>query len=233
MSVWLVASAASVVLWILWLRWRNASIKERALAGRRALASGDLDEAAAIFEELRREPAAATMARELLAWTRMRQERLADAIAVELEQHERDTRRPSAGALPTKLELARLHALRADLPAARQWADDARRLAERARGVNRRTADAQLLVVDALIACREGAPDAARALLLRDWGRFETLEGGGGWRAEACLLRGFLDGAAGAGVEVWLGLDEASRARVRWMSAEWPELRAFLDAYDR
>ena len=67
---------------------------------------------------------------------------------------------------------------------------------------------------------------------MREWARFETAESGGGWRAEACLVRGFLDAAADDGVEVWLGLDDASRARVRWMGAEWPELRAFIDAHD-
>jgi hypothetical protein len=101
MSGWWVAGAAPLILWISWLRWRNASIRERLLAGRRALASGDLDEAAAIFEAMVREPAAASVARDLLAWTRMRQEQLADATAIMLEQHERDTRRFSSGAQPT------------------------------------------------------------------------------------------------------------------------------------
>jgi hypothetical protein len=125
------------------------------------------------------------------------------------------------------IELARLFALRGEIVRAVAAADEARGEARFARGVHRKALEAQLLFVDVLVHCRKGELDAARALLLGEWRRFETAEGGGGWRAEACLVRGFLDAAAGDSVEVWLGL-----ARVRWMATEWPELRAFIDAHE-
>lgn len=131
-----------------------------------------------------------------------------------------------------QIELARLYALRGDVTRATRTAEAAQREAGRMRGVARKASAAQLLLIEVLIACRSGALEAARALLLREWRQFETAEGAGGWRAEACLVRGFLDAAAGDSVEVWLGLDDATRARVRWMGAEWPALRAFIDAHD-
>ena len=191
MPLWAIAAAAPLALGILWLRWKNAAINERAAAARRAIEAGELARAATIFEAI-----------------------------------------VAAGGRWAAIELARLFALRGEIARAEEAAHEARAEARFARGVNRKAAEAQLLFVDVLLRCKKGELEAARALLLGGWQRFETAEGDGGWRAEACLLRGFLDAAAGESVEVWLGLDEASRARVRWMSAEWPELRAFIDAYD-
>ena len=191
------------------------------MAGQRLLAAGDLEAAAVIFEAMLADRPAG-IGRQLLAWTRMRQERLQDAIdLLAVDRHS-----------SAKIELARLHALRGEVTRAAELAAEANRAAMRERGTNRKSAKAQLLLIDVLIHCRSGELEAARALVIREWHRFEAADGGGGWRAEARLVRGFLDAVAGDGVEVWLGLDDASRARVRWMGAEWPELRAFLDAHD-
>ncbi len=192
MRLWIaVALAAPLALVIQWLRWKNAAINEQAAAARRALAAGELERAATIFEGI-----------------------------------------VAGGGRWATIELARLFALRGEIARAQEAADEARGEARFARGVTRKSVEAQLLLVDVLVQCRKGELAAARALLLGEWQRFETAEGGGGWRAEACLVRGFLDAAAGDSIEVWLGLNEESRARVRWMGAEWPELRAFLDAHD-
>jgi hypothetical protein len=152
----------------------------------------------------------------------MRQERLGEAI---------ELLAVDGGELAAKVELARLHALRADVTRAAQLASEAQRASARERSIDRATVGAQLVLVDVLIRCRTGELETARALLVREWHQFETPDGGG-WRAEARLVRGFLDDAAGQGIEIWLGLDQPVRARVRWMAAEWPELRAFLDAHD-
>jgi hypothetical protein len=127
--------------------------------------------------------------------------------------------------LRAALELARLYALRGDLARA----EAARQRVPRPR-VDRATVEARLHFVDALIATRRGELGAAWDALTRHWARFETSESG--WLAEACLLRGFLAAQLGGSVEIWLGLDEAARARVHWMAAEWPELRAFIGAHD-
>jgi hypothetical protein len=128
------------------------------------------------------------------------------------------------------LELARLAALRGDLDGAARWTGDARARLARERSVNRTTAAARLLLVDVLSTTRRGQLDDAWRALAQQWATFEQTQGG--WLFEASLLRGFLAWKAGASVEHWLGLDEAQRAQARWMAAEWPELRAFLDAHD-
>jgi len=183
MPWWLLAATPPVVLAISWLRWRARDVAVRRVAAQRALADGNFDRAAALFESL------------------------------------------SGDLVP--LELARLYALRGDVERATQRADDARRRPPRH---IRATFDARLLFVDALVAARRGETLAAFDALARRWSTFETAENS--WLAEACLLRGFLAAQLGFGVEIWLGLDDHSRARVRWMAAEWPELRAFLDAHD-
>ncbi|HEY2748064.1 MAG TPA: hypothetical protein VGL86_25750 [Polyangia bacterium] len=191
MQLWVVALAAPVALVVQWLRWKNAAINERAAAAERALAAGDLERAASLFEAI-----------------------------------------VAGGGRWATIELARVLALRGEIGRAEQAAHQARGEARFARGVSRKAAEAQLLLVDVLIRCRRGELADARALLLGEWARFETAEGAGGWRAEACLVRGFLDAASGDSVEVWLGLDDTTRARVRWMASEWPDLRAFLDAHE-
>ena len=175
----------------------------------------------------------------LLSWWRWRRTSLNErALAARAALAAGDLARATAlfeslrdRSFTTKIELARLYALRADLPRATARLADARRDAGGERGIDRAAAAARLVLVEVLIACRKGALDTAHAVLIREWPLFEAADGGGVWRAEACLVRGFLDAAAGIGVEVWLGLDEATRDRVRWMAAEWPELRAFLDAH--
>ena len=96
--------------------------------------------------------------------------------------------------------------------------------------MNRATGQARLLFIDALVAARRHDLMTAADTLARGWPTFEQSHGG--WLAEACLLRGFLAAQLGAGVEIWLGLSDTARARVHWMAAEWPELRAFIDAHD-
>jgi len=183
MPWWLLATAPPVILAASWLRWRARDVAARRVAAQRALADGNFDRAAALFESL-------------------------------------------PGEL-VPLELARLYALRGDVERAAHRADDARRRPPRH---IRATFDARLLFIDALVAARRGDILAAFDTLSRHWSAFESAEGG--WLAEACLLRGFLAAQLGFGVEIWLGLDDDSRARVRWMSAEWPELRAFIDAHE-
>ena len=75
--------------------------------------------------------------------------------------------------------------------------------------------------------------DAARALD-RDWKRLEEALAVSSMR-RAWLLRAYLasgDGARGS-VEPWLTLARGGRkGELAWLGAEWPELRAFIDAHD-
>lgn len=221
MPLWLLAAAPALVLTVGWLRWRNAEIRARVRDGQQALATGELDRAAEIFASLMRVPGGARVGRDRLAQTRMQQGRLQDAI---------DLLAAGGPDLFAAIERARLHALRGDGEAAARVIAEARGRLGRAHAVDRATAEARLVLVDALVTARGGQPDEAWAALSRRWGSFENAHGG--WLAEACLLRGYLAWKAGAGVESWLGLGEAQRAHVRWMAAEWPELREFIDAHD-
>jgi len=127
------------------------------------------------------------------------------------------------------LELARLYALRGDVASAARHAEAARQRLQRPHA-DRAIGEARLLLIDALITTRRGDFAEAYAALAQRWATFETSHGG--WRAEACLLRGYLSWKLGSSVEAWLGLGDAARARVRWMASDWPELRAFIDAHD-
>jgi hypothetical protein len=221
MPLWLIAAAPAVVMAVSWLRWRDAELRARLRDGQSAISEGDLERAAEIFASLMRLPGGARIGRERLAWTRMRQARLGDAIELLLAA------RPEL--LPA-IELARLYALRGDLDGAARWTAEGRRLLARARVVDRATAEARLVLVEVLTLARAGRLDEAWGTLSDKWSAFETSQGG--WHVEACLVRGFLAWKAGASVETWLGLGDSERAHARWMAAEWPELREFLDAHD-
>jgi hypothetical protein len=222
MPLWLLAVLAAGVMTGSWLRWRTREINARALEGQRALHSGDFERAETIFTEMMQARSTRALGRELLAWTRTRQERLQDAIDLHLDDKKRGW--------SSMLELARLYALRGDVEPAMRFAGDARREVARERRMNRETGDARLLFIDALIATRRSDFTSASNTLSQQWAAFEQSHGG--WLAEACLLRGFLAAQLGATPEIWLGLGDTARARVRWMSSEWPELRAFIDAHE-
>jgi hypothetical protein len=221
MPLWLIAAAPAVVMAISWLRWRNAELRARVRDGQSAISDGDFDRAAEIFASLMRMPGGAAIGRERLAWTRMRQGRLGDAIDLYLAA------RPE---LFPAIELGRLYALRGDVESAARWTADARRRLRSAHAVDRATAEARLVLVEALTTARSGRLDEAWQTLSQKWGAFEQSHGG--WHAEACLVRGYLAWTAGASVETWLGLGEAQEAHARWMAAEWPELAAFIDEHD-
>lgn len=163
------------------------------------------------------------------SWLRWRaKETRALAVAADRALHDGDFDRAATifEALGNALELARLYALRGDVDRAATWAATARARIRRLRAIDRAIAEARLLFVDALVAARRGDLTTALDTLAQRWSTFEHAPGG--WLAEACLLRGFLAGQLGAGIEIWLGLDDSARARVHWMATEWPELRAFI-----
>ncbi|MGZ3407422.1 MAG: tetratricopeptide repeat protein [Polyangia bacterium] len=221
MPLWLIAAAPAVVMAVSWLRWRNAELRARMRDGQSAVSDGDLERAAEIFASLMRLPGGGTIGRERLAWTRMRQGQLQEAIALYLAA------RP---ALFEAIELARLYALRGDVDGATRWTTEARRRLARAHAVDRATAEARLVLVEVLTMARAGRLEEAWGALSQRWSAFEKSHGG--WLVEACLVRGYLGWKGGAGVETWLGLGEAERAHARWMASEWPELREFIDAHD-
>lgn len=222
MPWWLLAVAAAGVMIVSWLRWSVKEANARALEGQRALDDGDFARAEAIFAAMMQERATKGRGRELLARTRMRQERLQDAIDLYLGAERSDQQWVS-------LELALLYVLRGDVESAERFVETARSPARGARESGRHDR-ARLLLVDAAIRARRGDLEGAWALLAQGWGAFEMPERRS--LAEACLLRGFVGWKLGGSVESWLGLTESARARVRWLGAEWPELRAFLDAHD-
>jgi hypothetical protein len=224
MPWWVLAMTAAGVMVGSWLRWSAKETNARALEGQRALRDGDLQRAEAIFAAMMEARSTRRWGRELMATTRMRQERLQDAIDLYLAAEK-------PGGYGDALEIARLYALRGDAENATRFADDARRAVAPLRGMNRTSADARLLLIDALVAGRRGDVEQAWTALSDGWATFETSHGG--WLAEACLLRGFFAWKLGSSVESWLGLSDAARDRVRWMAADWPDLRAFLDAHER
>ena len=118
MPLWLLVAAAAAVMAGSWLRWRHREMNRRAGEGQRALQSGDFERAETIFTEMMQTRASRAWGRQLLAWTRMRQERLQDAINLYRE----DGRDWSS-----MLELARLYALRGDVDKAVQLSNDGRR----------------------------------------------------------------------------------------------------------
>ncbi|MGZ3408608.1 MAG: hypothetical protein ACXVAN_19290, partial [Polyangia bacterium] len=84
MPLWLIAAAPAVVMAVSWLRWRNAELRARLRDGQSAVSDGDLERAAEVFASLMRLPGGAGIGRERLSWTRMRQGRLQEAIALYL-----------------------------------------------------------------------------------------------------------------------------------------------------
>jgi len=177
--------------------------------------------------------ATAPVAAMTMSWLRWRaRERRARANEARRALRDGDLERAAAlfATLPSErawLELARVLALRGDVDGAAREADVVRRRPPRH---ERALFDTRLLFIDALVAARRGDALGAFDMLARGWSAFESSPGG--WIAEACLVRGFLAAQLGIGIEIWLGLDDDSRARVRWMAAEWPELRAFIDAHE-
>ena len=130
------------------------------------------------------------------------------------------------------IHLGLLYALRGQLDAATRWCDDARRRLPR--GQNRTLSAALLRLAEATVLARSGQHEDAARALDRDWKRLEEALAVSSMR-RAWLLRAYLasgDGARGS-VEPWLTLARGGRkGELAWLGAEWPELRAFLDAHD-
>ncbi|HEX6836507.1 MAG TPA: hypothetical protein VF334_08030 [Polyangia bacterium] len=229
-----------VVLFIMFLRMQlrgggklNAALEP----GNLALADGDLGRAADVFaavaHQYRKQTTYAAVAKLSLSTALMRQGELARATdaAVEVERAPGllfggDVRTMAA------IHLGMLYALRGELDAAGRWCDDARRRLPR--GHNRTLSAALLRIAEILVLARSGKRDDAARALDRDWHRLEEALTVASMR-KAWLVRAWCAAAdpSRGSVEPWLTMARAGRkGELRWLGAEWPELRAFLDAHD-
>lgn len=215
----------------------GAKLNAKLEPGNLALADGDLGRAADIFaavaREYRKQTTYAAVARLSLSTALMRQGELARATdaAIEVERAPGllfggDVRTMAA------IHLGMLYALRGQLDAATRWCDDARRRLPR--GQNRTLSAALLRIAEILVLARSGQRDDAARALDRDWHRLEEALTVASMR-KAWLVRAWCAAAdpSRGSVEPWLTMARAGRkGELRWLGAEWPELRAFLDAYD-
>ncbi|HXU70308.1 MAG TPA: hypothetical protein VN947_13320 [Polyangia bacterium] len=227
-----------LMFWFLRRQFRGGtSLNAKLEPGLLALADGDLGRASDIFgavaREYRKQTAYAAVAKLSLATALMRSGELQPAIeaAIEVERAPgllfgSDARTMAA------THLGLVYALRGQLDAATRWCDDARK--RLSRGSNRTHSAALLRLAEATVLTRSGQLDDATRALDRDWKRLEEALAVSTMR-RAWLLRAYLasgDGARGS-VEPWLTLARGGRkGELAWLGAEWPELRAFLDAHD-
>ncbi len=233
-------SLGVIALFIWFLRRQlkgGAALNARLEPGHLALADGDLGRAADVFaavaREYRNQTTYAAVAKLSLSTTLMRQGALPKAIETAIEVE----RAPgllfgSEARLMAAIHLGMLYALRGQLDAATRWCDDGRR--RLARGQNRALPAALLRLTEILVLARAGKHEEAARALDRDERRLEEALTVTSMR-KAWLVRAFCaagDATRGS-VEPWLTMARAGRkGELAWVAAEWPELRAFVDAHD-
>jgi len=229
-----------IALVILFLRRQllgGSKLNAKLEPGNLALADGDLGRAADIFgglaHEYRKQTTYAAVARLSLATALMRQGELGKAVEAAITV-ERAPGLLFGGDVRTMaaIHLGMLYALRGDVDAATRWCDDARRRLPR--GQQRTLTAALLKIAEVLVLARGGRRDDAARALDRDWHRLEEALTVTAMR-KAWLLRAWCAAAdpTRGSVEPWLTMVRAGRkGELAWLGAEWPELRAFLDAHD-
>jgi hypothetical protein len=197
-----------------------------------AMQRGDHERAAAVFERWTTGGNAATraLARHNLAWTRLRQGRLAEASEL-FVANEADPRALSANGLYTTTEhcLALCFALAGDLKRA-----DSRMKEAALREPDRTNSEVMRSFARAVIDCRRGQPADAARDLEDHWNAFEQATAGDVLRPLR-IVRAFAAAAAGpreaARVHALLARP-AYPGEYDFLAASWPELADFLATHD-
>lgn len=225
-------------IWYLRRQFRSGPLLNARLEpGHLALADGDLGRAvdvfAAVARDCRQHPGYAALANLSLATALMRQGELQKALDATIE-----VERASGLAFGSDLraraaaQLGLLYALRGQLDVATRWCDDARR--RLGRSCNRTYNGALVRITEIMVLARTGRREEAARAFDRDAQRLAEALSASTLRT-AWLVRAFVASADGAraSLEPWLTLARSGRkGDVAWIRAEWPELRAFVDAHD-
>jgi hypothetical protein len=203
-------------------------------AGVKALSVGDLKSAHDLFwrsAEISRLPSLSAVARHNLGWTLMRQGELEQAIAVLLDNDERNGQALKAGgfAATCSIDLALDYALIGDLACADRWTSEAEKRVDE---LTTPTFEAMKVFSSSVIACSRGQHEEAVRILDDHWPTCEGTLMGEALRPLR-VIRAFAVASTGprnAGMaDALLALSRPTYAgEYDFLGKAWPEMEMFL-----